>query len=221
MPSPTTDPLSVLVRAIARTRVAIARRPHLYWIAIGVVASAAALGVRQELRQVDAARASWGASRQVLVVTRPIDAGEELAADSIEHRVLPVAAVPDSALEGAAAGLVALHPLAPGEVLLDHHVSSGTGLGGRLPEGTAGVVVSGVASALSLDPGDLVDVVSIDDPLGGAGPPAGTVLATGATVISIAEDGVVIAVPADVAPTAAAAVAGGRAVLVLARSVAG
>lgn len=218
MPPSTNDPLSRLIRANASARVAIARRPHLYWIAVAAVALAVAVSVRHQLQRVDAARDAWGTPHRVLVATRAVEPGEALTA-AVAERTLPGAAVPASAIDSVEPGAVAQHPLGAGEVLLAHHVAPGTGLAGRLPAGTAGVAVAGVNAALPLALGDIVDVVAIDDPLGGTAGAAGTVLATGSTVVALTDGGAVLAIPTDAAPTSAAALAGGRAVLVLARSV--
>lgn len=220
MPSPTSELALLFTRAAARVRVAIARHPIVYWGVVAAVAGGIAVAVQQRLGEVDAARASWGEARHVMVATRVVEPGEPLDDRAVEPRLLPVAAIPEAALASLDPGAVAQHQLGPDEVVLAHHVAPGTGLASRLPVGTAGVAVPTAASALALAPGDLVDVVSIDDPLGTSGGPAGLVLAAGATVLSTTDDGAVISVDAGVAPATAAALAGGRAVLVLVRSVA-
>ncbi|MGD9703972.1 MAG: SAF domain-containing protein [Acidimicrobiia bacterium] len=218
MPSPVVDLPWSLLRRISRARVFVARHPGIYWLVVGSVAAGSALAVDHRLDRVDDARAAWGASRAVLVAVRDLEPGSALDPLSVVTRLLPAAALPGGAGDELPADAIALHRIVAGEVVLRHHVAPGTGAAGRLPPGTAGILVPAVGLQMQLAVDDVVDVVGIDDPLGGQTGGTGSVLAPGGVVIATTEDALVVAVPEAVAAGAAAAAASGRAVLVLRRA---
>ena len=207
------------LRALARTRLFLARHRVAYWFGVGAVACVAAATVQAKVDALDSARDAWGETRTVLVADRDLEPGEALDG-AVSSRALPVAALPADVMDHLDAGAVALHPLGAGEALAAHHVAPGTGLAASLPAGTAGVVVPLAGPGPRLALGDLVDVVLVDDPLGAtvADPAIGDVLGEAAVIVDVVDSAVVVAVPDTDAPRVAAAAAAGRAVLVVRRA---
>ena len=70
------------MNVMSRARWALARRPWLYWLAVGVLAVGAGLLVAEAVGAVDDARRRWGDERTVLVAERDAGPGEVVAGSS-------------------------------------------------------------------------------------------------------------------------------------------
>jgi hypothetical protein len=180
------------VQIAARIRHEVARRPWLYWAAVGVAVLATVVTARAESRQVDRARAAWGTTRDVLVATAPMRAGDRVG-DATEVRALPEAMVPDAAVGADDTDLVVRHDVAPGEIVADTDVAARSGPAALVPSGWAAVPVT-VGSTGAYAVGDHVAVVSGGLELSGDG-----------LVVAVADLALVVAVPRDAAAEVASA----------------
>jgi hypothetical protein len=145
----------------ARARLALARRPWIHWSAVAVVAAIVALSVHTQLAALERARLEWGTTRSVLVAREAAEPGERVAANRTE---IPVAALPDGALEQWPPGATLTRRVGRGEIL------------------TALDVTTAPGPAALAEPGTVV--VAVPDPLAGVAAVGGHVL--------VAADGMVL-----------------------------
>jgi Flp pilus assembly protein CpaB len=189
-----------------RLRRVLATRPIVYWSLTLAVAAGTATIVQRATADAAETRHRWGDTRPTLVTIRAIRTGETLGPTNAVVRDVPLALRPDSALDALPdePGRAVTVPLAAGEVLTAARLGRGgrSEVAGLLPEGTRGIALA-VPEGLPLQPGDAVDLIG----------PTG-VVASGATVVRVAEQTAVVAVSA--ADAVAVAAAGIDAVVVLA-----
>lgn len=109
---------------LSRLRLALARRPWLYWVFVASCAALVWLLLTAKRAELDDQRRRWGETRRVWVAAVDIGAGE--AVRTIE-RDYPVAMVPASALDAEpTVGLLAETSIAAGEVLVASDVDVDT-----------------------------------------------------------------------------------------------
>jgi hypothetical protein len=181
---------------VARLRHVLARRPWLYWLAVLALAGAAGLVVADAAAGVDEARRSWGTTRQVVVTTTGIAPGEPLSG-RVAVRSVPEPIIPPDALEDVAPTAVARQHLAAGEMVMAHDVAATGGPQSLIPDGWRAVAVAELVPT-GAAPGDAVSVAS-----------GGILVTDDGLVVGELAEGVLVAVPADVAaPVAHAAVTG-------------
>jgi hypothetical protein len=180
------------MRQLAMVRRVLARRPWIYWAIVAAVAAAGAIATASVLGGVNDERARWGDTDVVLVATRDVEAGESLARLLAERRY-PVAMIPPGAVQSLEVGAAARHRLAAGEIVVDVDVAATTAPRSLIPPGWLGVAVVETVAAGAVV-GDRVVVAS-----------EGIRLAADALVVGRGDAVTVVAVPADEAPTVAAA----------------
>ena len=199
-------------QSLLLSRLALRRRPLAYWCTTVVVAAFAALLVGALTARAEAAAARFGGLRTVVVVDRPVDAGDEVDAGDVRIEQIPRAFVPEGALSAAPDGRTALGPLYPGEVLLAERLAPDGvhGVAALLPVGTRAMAVPAGPGALRVRTGDLVDVL--------ATAPDGTsrVVADAATVVDAADATTTVAVQVGDAPAVATALTQATVTLALA-----
>lgn len=100
---------------LPRVRLALARRPWLYWLAVGLCAAGVWFGVAGAQAQVARARDGWGDTRRVWVADGDIAAGASVQATAQDY---PAAMLPPSALSSLPGDAVAARSVADGEVLV-------------------------------------------------------------------------------------------------------
>jgi hypothetical protein len=100
---------------LPRVRLALARRPWLYWLAVGLCAAGVWFGVAGAQAQVAHARDGWGRTRRVWVADGDVAAGAAVHATAADY---PVAMLPSSALTSAPGEAMAARSVADGEVLV-------------------------------------------------------------------------------------------------------
>ena len=183
---------------VARARHFLARNPWVYWATVISFAAVVAFVIHQQLSLLEEARQEWGDTRTVLVADVDLDPGNPIRASNIE---LPVAALPDSALDEIPAGSELRQRVAAGEVLVASDLTRVPGPAARADPGT---VVVGLTDSLSR--GVLVGL-----PVQVAA--EGIVLAATANVVEIIDDVIFVAVPEREAPAVAAAAHSGLATL--------
>ena len=175
----------------ARARLALARRPWIYWAVVATFAALAVVVVQSEMASIDAERNRWGTTRQVLVARQQHEPGDSLTADLVE---LPVAALPADALVEASAGSLIRQRVAAGEVLTAVDITDVVGPAALAEPGTVVVALSDPL-ARSVVPGLRVEVTA-----------DGLVLADSAAVTDVVDDVIFVAVgERDAAAVAAAA----------------
>jgi hypothetical protein len=177
---------------VARVRHVLARRPWLYWLAVLLLAATAGLVVADAAARVDAARRAWGVTRPVVVAVADIAPGDVLD-DVTDVRALPEPMVPVDAVSDLPAEATARQRIAAGEILTAHDVAPTAGPRSLIPDGWRAVpVAEPVPSGVAV--GDDVAVAS-----------GGIVVAGEGVVVGTLADGVLVAVPADVAAQVAQA----------------
>jgi hypothetical protein len=177
---------------VARLRHVLARRPWLYWLGVLLLAAIAGLLVADAAARVDAARRAWGVTRPVVVAVADVAPGEIL--DGVtDAKDLPEPMVPDQALTELPARATARQRIAAGEIVTAHDVAPTAGPRSLIPDGWRAVpVAEPVASGAAV--GDEVAVAS-----------GGIVVSDDGVVVGALVDGVLVAVPADVAAQVAQA----------------
>jgi len=168
------------------------------------------------------AEAAYGRSRPVVVVVRPVAAGDPIGAEDVAVRHRPEAVVPEGALAERPDPATARVDLVPGEVLVAGRIAGHgrTGPAARLGPDERAVAVPLAVPGLPLASDDRVDLVSGGAYGGGpegdlpVGAPA-EVVASGARVLEVGGDAIVVAVPAAVAIEVVAALTAGPVVAAL------
>ena len=178
------------MHVVARARLALARRPWVYWTIIAALASTLAVVVDEQLTSLDDARRGWGATRSVLVAERRLAPGDTVAARLVD---LPLAAIPPGALDELPDGVRLHQRVGEGEVVTDLDITALPGPAGRARAGTVVVALSdplsrGVTIGLNVR-------VAAD----------GLVLAEEASIVEVIDDVIFVAVDASDAPAVAAA----------------
>lgn len=135
---------------LARLRLLLARRPWLYWLAVGLCAGSVWLTIHGSQARVEAERGSWGATITVWVAEENTEAGASIRA---APRGYPAAVVPPSAITEAPTG-VARRSIADGEIVVEGDLAGDA-------DPPIGWVVLAVAADLApvLVPGDSVAVM--------------------------------------------------------------
>jgi hypothetical protein len=187
----------------ARARLELARRPWIHWCLVGALAATVAWSLTAALASVDRARAAWETTGEVVVARRPARPGE-LLADVVARRTVPLALVPEAAVDAVPAGAVARQRIGRGEIVTLDDVAPRAGPAALAPPGTLIVpIVEHVAAGAHT--GDRV-VVAAD----------GVELVRDALVVDRVDGIVHLAVRADrAAAVAAAAASSGGVVLLL------
>lgn len=208
----------------------IRHRLAVRWVTVLALAGSLGLVSARIAGGAAAARADWGRTASVVVVTGEVEAGQPITEADVEHRSLPRAVIPDRAVIESPVGRVAIVDLYPGEVLVTGRVAPDglSGAAALLPPGTRALAVPTGPGTPPLAVGDTVDVLAGFDPLlvvpsAEGTDPTGTEavvparpLVSGAAVVAVADGSVTVAVLAVDAPRVAFAVAQGAVTLALA-----
>lgn len=199
-------------QSLLLSRLALRRRPLVYWCTTVLAAAAAALLVGGLTARAEAAAARYGGLRPVVVVDSPVDTGESVDTGDVRVEQVPRAFVPEGALSSVPDGRTALGPLYPGEVLLAERLAPDGvhGVAALLPDGTRAMAVPAGPAALRIRTGDVVDVL--------ATAPDGTseVVADAATVVDAGDATTTVAVRVSDAPAVATALTQATVTLALA-----
>ena len=177
---------------LAQLRRLLARRPWLYWAAVGALALMIGVLVAQATSRVEAAKESWGETRTVVAALVDIAPGDSLAG-ATGPRELPVPMVPNGAVTEIEPAATATQRLAAGEVVVMHDVAPMSGPRALIPdEWLAVAIAEPVGSGVRI--GDQVSVAS-----------GGVVIAADGVVVGSVGESVLVAVPAAEAPQVAQA----------------
>jgi len=171
--------------------------------AVLVLSLFVAVFITHALRTASAQQKKWTSDRAVLVVTSPLDEGDELTTQNTRSFNIPLAITPDDALENFAVGDTARFSLQPNTALTASMVSSAQETV-AVPDGWRIVALPTDMPSPPLQLRDSVDVVA-----------GQAVIAAGVLVVSLQP--LTIAVPADVAASVASVAQLGEASLISAR----
>lgn len=205
--------------APGRIRMLLARRRrrHALTAVLALLAGAATL---QTISNAESARAQWERAGPVPVATRTLPSGHVIAPGDFELRELPTAATPGAAASGEPGNMIGRtvsERVLEGEILVEERIAPG-GLGevaGQLPPGHRALALPVAGPAPPLEPGDHVDLYSVQDPYSEvwSGPAsseresASSVLARDSRVLDVNEVAITVAVPEEAGPPIAAAIA--------------
>jgi Flp pilus assembly protein CpaB len=186
--------------ALWRARLALRRRPVLWWLTVIGLSLTAGLLVQGGLDQAQADARRFGSPVDVAVARVDLAPGAEVGPRTVELRPWPSTLVPNGALRSVPDDLVVTQPVLAGEPLVDARV----GEGGLVPAGSRALALPTGPGALGVRPGDRVDVLATFDPLvapEGEDPTA--TVARAATVVSVRARAVTVAVTEAEAPRVA------------------
>lgn len=149
-------------QSLLLSRLALRRRPILYWLVTALVAITTATVIGGLTARAEHASARYGGLRPVVVANRALGAGDEVVAGSVRLVRVPRAFVPDGALSSPPVGQTVLSPLYPGEALLAQRLAPEglRGIAALLPPGTLAMAVPTGTGGLRVAVGDLVDVLA-------------------------------------------------------------
>ena len=183
------------------SRLALRRRPIIYWACSAVVATACAVTVGGLTARAERAAARYGGLQAVAVVVQPLSIGDEVDDDDVRIERVPRAFVPDGALTSAPVGRTVLAPLYPGETMVAERLAPDglRGVAALLPEGSVALGVPSGPAALELAIGDVVDVLAT------AGDGSTRVVAGEALVVDVGGETVTVAVEQREGPAVATA----------------
>ena len=175
------------------------RVPALYWILALGMAACTSIAIFRLAAAADARARYWGTLASVPVVTAPIAAGAIIDTADFEMRSLPESLLPSSGVVFEPAGLTAILPLWPGEVLVEAKLAPAgvDGPAAMLQAGERAVAVPKNETTPPVAVGDRVDVILTLEPQS-AGP-----IARAARVLHVNEVAVTLAVGADAAASVA------------------
>ena len=172
---------------LARARLAVARHPWAYWLAIGVMAGAVALGAARAMAGVEAQRQSWGEQQAVWVAAVATEPGQPIHAD---RREVPRAVVPSDAVREPPGDAIARQRIGAGEIITAVDLTV-RGPASLIPDGWVAFPVA--ASVDHFAAGDHLRVYAAD-----------RLVATG-VVVDHTESELMVAIPVENAPAMAAA----------------
>lgn len=187
---------------LAQLRRLLARRPWLYWAAVGALALLVGVLVSRATAQVEAAKRAWGETRGVVVAIVEIQPGQPLAG-ATRRQPFPAPMVPDGAISELEPGATATQRIGVGEIVIAHDAGATSGPQVLIPDAWLAVSVAERVPT-GVRTGDDVGVAS-----------AGVVLASDAVVVGRAGESVLVAVPAAEAPQVAQASSSGDVALLI------
>lgn len=204
------------MRWLARLRLVNARRPWVRWCLVGALALTVAAGVTQRVTDLDDRRRAWGEVVPVVVAARDLAPGDVVSDTDVTIDDRPVAVIPAGSLHDLSAlgtGTRTWQWVAAGEVLVAHDLAGVASSAERLPPRTRGVVVA--SGGLPVAVGDVLEIVMDGERLTTASVVELLPVASGFGTRDPSSVPVLVAVPTAAAPMVAAAVAEGRATVVL------
>ncbi len=202
MRRPGPSPLRPLARW--RARLALRRRPLLWWalvlgsaVVVGLSVSGAVDDARAEARR-------WGPPVPVVVARVDLAPGTVLGPDTVATETWPADVVPRGALRTVPADAVVGQTIGVGEPVVTRRLDRS----GLVATTTRAVAIPTGPGRLGLRPGDRVDVLATFDPLvAPAGEDPTVTVARAAVVVRVGAQAVTIAVTEDEAPRVAFALA--------------
>jgi Flp pilus assembly protein CpaB len=197
-----------LRRTVPRSRVPWRRRALLdpaavrYWLLVAAVSCVVAAVVGHAVNRAEHAQRDWGRTKPVLVAAEPIERGDDLAG-ATRSEAWPVGLVPDAALKEVLPGARAASRLDPGAPITRASLLDGADPAD--PDART-VAVPADQHRLPVHEGDRVDAWATADPsLVADGEPLTRRVASGARVVAVTPETVVLAVAPGAVPDLAEA----------------
>lgn len=167
------------------------RSARAYWIGVTIISVGAGALTWTWLHRAETLAQRWGTSRVVVVASTDIAAGSPVDDTVLALRTLPLAALPDGALDTVPAGAVSIVGLRAGTTITPEVLDDGGGspIAQKLGSGRRAVSMRAEDVALPVSAGDHVAVYSAatDTPA--------TVVTASATVLSADDRAVTLSVP--------------------------
>ena len=186
-------------QAIARARIFSARHRWLRWAIVVLLAATAGLATHRQLAALEAERAAWGSTVEVIVAGRDLAPGDHITVDTMR---VPAAVAPAAALANVPDDVQLRQRVTAGEILTTADITP-------IP-GPAASVAAGMAVVALIDPLARSVAVGLDVDVTSEG----VTLTAGATIVSVMDDVVYVAMIERDAPMVAAAAQSGLASLV-------
>ena len=164
-----------------------------------LIAATAGLATHRQLAAVEAERAAWGSTVQVIIAVRDLAPGEAIAVDTMS---VPAAVAPAAALTNLPDDAQLRQRVTTGEILTTADITA--------TPGPAASVAAGMAVVALIDPLARSVAVGLDVDVTSEG----VTLTDGATIVSVVDDVVYVAMIERDAPMVAAAAQSGLASLV-------
>jgi hypothetical protein len=136
---------------LSRLRLALARRPWLYWTFLACCVALVWFVLATNLAELAEQRRRWGETRRVWVADIHIAPGDVVRGVAHDY---PIAMVPASAIDSEPVGVIATSSIAEGEVLVHNDVDAATDA--LLPDWV--VFALSVDYVPAMQPGDVVAV---------------------------------------------------------------
>ncbi len=214
----------------------LARRRAVRQVIIGATATVVAATVHNSISEARQARADWGSTRAVVIMTGPIAPGEMLSRSDLRVERVPRALVPAGVVVasrqpggqvGALVGLRVASTLERGEILTQKDLAdrSGGRISAQVASGSAAVTIQVDERQPPVEVGDLIDIYgerfTTDDGFGlgasgsGSGDSAISRLATSARVVGLDDDSMTVIVSQSEVVAVLAAEAAGRVFVVI------
>ena len=193
-----------------------------YWIVAALLAAGTWMVVARLVGAASAEAARYGSVRDVAVVLRPVETGQVVTTADIGRRRIPAAFVPEADIVDDPVGMVALAPLASGEVFLAARLApiGLRGVAALVPAGHRALAVPAGPGTPPVRVGDAVDVyvtLAEDEATRDDGAPTFAVaLGTRVVAVDRAAETVTISVPIEDVPRVAFAIAAATVTLALA-----
>ncbi len=108
---------------LPRLRLALARRPWLYWLFVAACAAVVWSTMASAQSRLDEQRRQWGETRRVWVAAVDIAPGDQVRSTARDY---PVAMVTSSAIDDEPVGAIATASIAAGEVLVAADIAATT-----------------------------------------------------------------------------------------------
>jgi Flp pilus assembly protein CpaB len=196
------------------------RRHRTRWILTTLLAFFAVVWTVTAVSDAERESRAWGDRRIVAVARHDLLPGEVITDDAIEWAPRPTIMLTDD-VAADAVGRTVTHAVAAGEVVIERRLSGGTatGPGALLEPDALAFAVPVDTSTPTLSVGDLVDAFAPAEPVGSSTSRSAAAIATRiarrATVVSVSEIRIMIAVDAVQAPAVARALLDTSVVLAL------
>lgn len=190
-----------------RLVVALRRQPLLFWAFALVAAASTYLVVQSALTATAEGAAAYGDLVPVLVATRDLDPGAVISDGDVEVASLPRSLVPEGAAGSEAVGRSLRHLVVAGEAIVTQRLAphGAVGVAAMLGPDQRAVTIPLPPHGMPVEVGQIVDVLATVDPEASRGRNPTSVVASGAQVVAVGEQGVTVATDSDDAARVATA----------------
>lgn len=187
--------------------VALRRQPLLFWAFALITAASTYLVVQSALTATTEGAAAYGELVPVAVASSDLAPGTVISQADLQVVSLPEALVPAGATAMDVAGRSVRHPIVAGEAIVTQRLApdGAVGVAAMLRADERAVTIPLPPHGMPVEVGQLVDVLATVDPESSRGRNPTSVVAAGAQVVAVDDQGVTVATNADDAATVATA----------------